>query len=105
MPRLKPRPMPQTSIADRLRAELSEGMTVDRARLAARIDRLDRRGVAAAEIERIAAAVTASRERAISRAAAVPRVNYPPELPVSESLTPPKKERNSSSVWMRIRIG
>ncbi|HEX5865447.1 MAG TPA: DEAD/DEAH box helicase, partial [Casimicrobiaceae bacterium] len=76
--------MPQTSIADRLRAELSEGMTADRARLAARIDRLERRGVAAVEIERIAAAVTASRERAISRAAAVPRVNYPPELPVSE---------------------
>ncbi len=75
------RPSP---IADRLRAELSEGMTADRARLAARIDRLERRGVTAAEIERVAAAVTASRERANSRAAAVPRIDYPPELPVSE---------------------
>ena len=76
--------MPPTSIADRLRAELSEGMRADWARLAPRIDRLERRGVAAAEVERVVAAVAASRERAISRAAAVPRINYPPELPVSE---------------------
>ncbi|HEV8257767.1 MAG TPA: ATP-dependent RNA helicase HrpA, partial [Casimicrobiaceae bacterium] len=76
--------MPPISLADRLRAELSEGMTADRARLAPRIDRLERRGVAAAEVERVAAAVAASRERAISRAASVPRINYPPELPVSE---------------------
>ena len=75
--------MPPTSIADRLRAELSEGMIADRARLTPRIDRLERRGVAAAEIERVAAAVAASRERAASRAAAVPRIVYPPELPVS----------------------
>src|SRR5438552_8780525 len=73
-----------SSIADRLRAELSEGMIADRARLAPRIDRLERRGVAAAEIERVAAAVAASRERAASRAAAVPRITYPPELPVSQ---------------------
>ena len=76
--------MPPTSIADRLRAELSEGMAVDWARLAPRIDRLERRGVGAVEIERVAAAVAASRERAASRAAAVPRIVYPPELPVSE---------------------
>ena len=59
-------------------------MTADWARLAARIDRLERRGVAATEIERVAAAIAASRARATSRAAAVPRVTYPPELPVSE---------------------
>src|SRR5438477_1501003 len=76
--------MPPTSIADRLRAELSEGMIADRARLAPRIDRIERRGVAAAEIERVAVAVAASRERAASRAAAVPRISYPPELPVSQ---------------------
>ena len=76
--------MPSPSIADRLRAELSDGMAVDRARLAPRIDRLERRGVGAVEIERVAAAVAASRERAASRAAAVPRIVYPPELPVSE---------------------
>src|SRR5438094_760652 len=84
MRRPKLAPMPPTSIADRLRAELSEGMIADRARLTPRIDRLERRGVAAAEIERVAAAVAASRERAASRAAAVPRIVYPPELPVSE---------------------
>jgi ATP-dependent helicase HrpA len=76
--------MPPTSIADRLRAELSEGMTADWARWASRIDRLERRGVAAAEVERVAAAVAASRERAIARAAAVPGITYPPELPISE---------------------
>src|SRR5438876_6818948 len=74
--------MPPTSIADRLRAELSEGMAVDWARLAPRIDRLERRGVGAVEIERVAAAVAASRERAASRAAGLPRIAYPPELPV-----------------------
>src|SRR5436309_731067 len=76
--------MPPTSIADRLRAELSEGMAVDWARLTPRIDRLERRGVGAVEIERVAAAVAASRGRAASRAAAMPSVTYPPELPVSE---------------------
>src|SRR3989475_5162758 len=84
MRRPKLAPMPPTSIADRLRAELAEGMNADRARLAPRIDRLERRGVAAAEIERVAAAVAASRERAAARAAALPRIIYPPELPVSE---------------------
>ena len=76
--------MPPISLADRLRAELSEGMTADRARLAPRIERLERHGIAAAEIERVARAVAASRERATSRAAAMPSVTYPPELPVSE---------------------
>jgi len=62
--------MPPISLADRLRAELSEGMTADRARLAPRIERLERHGIAAAEIERVARAVAASRERATSRARA-----------------------------------
>src|SRR5437762_12037537 len=83
MRRPKLAPMPPTSIAERLRAELSEGMIADRARLTPRIDRLERRGVAAAEIERVAAAVAASGERAAARAAAVPRLVDPPELPVS----------------------
>jgi ATP-dependent helicase HrpA len=77
-------PMPSPTIADRLRAELSEGMRADWARLAPRIDRLERPGIAAAEIERVARAVAASRERAASRAAAMLRITYPPELPVAE---------------------
>ncbi|HEV3240408.1 MAG TPA: ATP-dependent RNA helicase HrpA [Casimicrobiaceae bacterium] len=76
--------MPPLSIADRLRAELGEGMNADRARLLPRIDRLQRRGVTAAEIESLARAVAASCARARARAAAIPRVTYPPELPVAE---------------------
>ena len=59
-------------------------MAADRARLAPRIERLERRGVAMAEVESVARAVAASRARAASRAAALPRINYPPDLPVSE---------------------
>ena len=59
-------------------------MTADRVRLERQIARLSRRDVPAAELKRVARAVAASRERAERRAAAVPRVTYPPELPVSE---------------------
>jgi ATP-dependent helicase HrpA len=59
-------------------------MTADRVRLERQIARLSRRDVPPAEIERVARAVSASRERAERRAAAVPRIVYPPELPVSE---------------------
>ena len=59
-------------------------MTADRIRFQRQIGRLRRGALAAGEIERLARALTASRERAQQRAAAVPRVIYPPELPVSE---------------------
>jgi ATP-dependent helicase HrpA len=72
------------SIAARLRAELAAAMTSDGVRLRPRIDRLERRGVAEAEIESVTRAVAASRERAAARAAALPRITYPPELPISE---------------------
>jgi len=68
---------------DRLLAELREGMAVDRASLTKSIERLRRRGAPPAEIERVARAVAASRDRASRRAARVPRIVYPPELPVS----------------------
>jgi ATP-dependent RNA helicase HrpA len=75
--------MAPTSLADRLRAELAAAMTADGARLRPRIDRLERRGVGAAEIEAVRHAVAASRERASARAAAIPRITYPPELPIA----------------------
>ncbi|HEV2040594.1 MAG TPA: hypothetical protein VGT81_11200, partial [Casimicrobiaceae bacterium] len=68
---------------DRLLAELREGMTVDRVSLTKSIERLRRRGAPPAEIERVARAVAASRDRASRRVARVPRIVYPPELPVS----------------------
>jgi ATP-dependent helicase HrpA len=76
--------MAPPSIAARLRAELDAAMSVDQARLRARIDRLQRRAVASAEIEAVSRAVAASCARAAARAAAVPQVSYPPELPISE---------------------
>jgi ATP-dependent helicase HrpA len=79
--RMKP---PSPTIADRLRAELSQGMAADRTRLGARIERLARRDVPSAEVERVAAAVAASRARAQARAAAVPRIAYPDDLPVAQ---------------------
>jgi ATP-dependent helicase HrpA len=59
-------------------------MTADRVRLERQIARLLRHDVPAKEIERLARALAASRERAENRAAGVPPINYPPELPVSE---------------------
>jgi ATP-dependent helicase HrpA len=59
-------------------------MAVDRPDLEHRIARLGRRDLPAAEIERLVRSVTASRERARQRAACVPPIAYPPELPVSE---------------------
>jgi ATP-dependent helicase HrpA len=69
---------------DDLERELGEAMVADRAALARRITHLRRRNVPRDEWERVAQAVQASRERAIRRAAAIPPVSYPPELPVSE---------------------
>ena len=58
-------------------------MAVDCAALTRSIERLRTRGEAPAEIERLARAVAASRNRASRRAERVPRIAYPPELPVS----------------------
>jgi ATP-dependent helicase HrpA len=75
--------VPSSSIAERLLAELRQGMSADWARLAPRLERLRSHELPPGETERIIHAVTASRERAAARAAALPRVDYPPELPVS----------------------
>jgi ATP-dependent helicase HrpA len=72
------------SVADRLQAELAEAMSADRANLERRIARLRRAGAPAEEAERVARALDASQQRAKQRATAVPRLAYPPELPVSE---------------------
>ena len=75
--------MAPTSLADRLRAELDAAMIADGARLRSRIDRIERGRVAAAEIAAVTRAVAASRQRAVARAAAVPRISYPAELPIT----------------------
>jgi ATP-dependent helicase HrpA len=76
--------MASTFLADRLRAELSAAMTADQARLRTRIDRLGRRGVTTAEIETVSRALAASCARAAARAAAIPQLTFPPELPIVE---------------------
>ncbi|MEO8740503.1 MAG: ATP-dependent helicase, partial [Casimicrobiaceae bacterium] len=76
--------MPTASLIEHLRAELAAGMTADQERLARQIERIARGGAKAADIERVSRAVAASRDTALRRAAAMPRIAYPPELPVSE---------------------
>jgi ATP-dependent helicase HrpA len=76
--------MAPPSLVAGLRAELGAAMSVDRARLRSRIDRLERREVGAAEIESVQRALAASCARATARAAARPRITYPPELPITE---------------------
>src|SRR2546429_6383691 len=68
---------------EQMLAELREGMAADHAQLARSVGRLRRAGVAPAEIERVARAIAASRDSALRRAARIPRMVYPPELPVS----------------------
>jgi len=75
--------MPPPFSVDRMIAELREGMAADWFALEPRIERLRRGGVSAAEVERVAKAVAASRERARRRTAAIPRIAFPEELPVS----------------------
>ena len=58
-------------------------MTADRARIERQIERLGSHP-STADVDRVARAVAASRERALARAAAMPRPGFPPELPVSE---------------------
>ena len=59
-------------------------MTADRERLSRQIERIARGGATSADIERVTRAVAVSRETALRREAAIPRVTYPPELPVSD---------------------
>src|SRR6266567_2816440 len=89
--------MPRQASIDHLLAELREGMAADWVRLEERIERLKRRDVSAAELERVARAVAASRDRARRRAAAVLRIEYPSELPVSQ--------RRATRMSLRRRSG
>ncbi len=76
--------MAESSPAPRLLAELRLGMAADAIPLARRIERARQQRAAAAEWDRIAAAVTHSVERRRSRAARRPAIAYPPELPVAQ---------------------
>jgi ATP-dependent helicase HrpA len=73
-----------SSSIDDLLAQLREGMTADWSPLRRRIERLRRRDVPAQEVERVVHAVAESRAHAQRRAAGLPAITYPPELPVSE---------------------
>src|SRR5450631_4904808 len=73
-----------SAVTDRLLSELARGMAADWWPLSVRIERAGRAKAPAAEIERLTLAVAASRERVALRAARVPRIAYPPELPVAE---------------------
>lgn len=68
---------------DQLLAEVRAGMAADHASLTRSIERLRRAGAPPGEFERVARAVAASRDRALRRAARIPPIVYPPELPVS----------------------
>jgi ATP-dependent helicase HrpA len=70
--------------AETLRARLPEAMTADAARLGGRIARARERHAAPAEWAKIAADIERSIVRRAARAAAKPRVAFPPELPVSQ---------------------
>ncbi|TMH37072.1 MAG: ATP-dependent RNA helicase HrpA [Betaproteobacteria bacterium] len=59
-------------------------MAADWEKLSPRILRLGRGNASAAEIDRVASAVAASRERALRRAETLPAISYPTELPVAE---------------------
>ena len=59
-------------------------MAADWEPLSRRIARCARGNVAAVELERVTHAIEASRGRAARRAARIPRIAYPPELPVSQ---------------------
>jgi ATP-dependent helicase HrpA len=72
------------SPASELVARLPLAMTADAVRLARRVDRARNRRAPSAEWERIAADLARSIERAQARAAAKPRIAYPPELPVAQ---------------------
>src|SRR6266550_5789698 len=70
--------------AEALIARLDDTMLADAPRLARRIDHAQARRAPAAEWARIAEAIERSAGRRAARAAAKPRVTYPPELPVSQ---------------------
>src|SRR5947207_11084401 len=70
--------------AEALIARLDGTMLGDVSRLARRIEHAQARRAPAAEWARIAEAIERSAGRRAARAAAKPRVTYPPELPVSQ---------------------
>jgi ATP-dependent helicase HrpA len=72
------------SIAASLTARLPLAMARDAARLALRIERAVRQRVPDAEWARLSADVERSVARCAARAASVPDLGYPPELPVSQ---------------------
>ena len=76
--------MTSAALTERLITELADGMAADWEKLSPRILRLGRGNASAAEIDRVASAVAASRERALRRAETLPAISYPTELPVAE---------------------
>jgi ATP-dependent helicase HrpA len=77
-------PSCRPAAADRLLAELAQGMASDWQRLSRRVHRLSCGKELATEGERLTRAIAASRERAARRAGARPAIGYPPELPVAQ---------------------
>ncbi len=75
--------MSATTVTHRLLSELALGMAADWRPLSARIERARGGKAPTTEIERLIRAVAASRERVASRAARVPPITYPAELPVA----------------------
>ena len=94
--------MTATTVTDRLLSELALGMAADWRPLSARIERAGRGKAPTTEIERLIRAMAASRERVASRAARVPRIAYPPELPVSDA--PRRNRRGDSPASGRDRL-
>ena len=76
--------VPADSPAARLLAALASGMAADAVPLRRRIERARHARAPAAEWERIAAAVDRSVEKRARRAARLPAIGYPPELPVAQ---------------------
>ncbi len=76
--------MSESSPASRLLAQLPLGLAADAIPLARRIERARRAHAPTAEWERIGAAVARSVEKRQARAARLPAIAYPPELPVSQ---------------------
>ncbi len=73
---------PRAAVLARLRAELVHCTGRDRGRLRRRLRRL-RRPLRAADLERVGAAIAASRAEREARAAALPRPEVAPELPIA----------------------
>ena len=81
--RMPPRTCDPTPPLTSCSPNCADGMAADRCLADEEHRAVAQRGAAPAEIERVARAVAASRDRASRRAARIPRIAYPPELPVS----------------------